>query len=195
MNDQRRYFRNPKPDQLHRSHLGSATRRRASSLSIGSLAVDPTDATGNTLVAGIADESQYNSNDNDTAGTNFIPSPVGGPLDGVYRSTNAASSTAASWTLLTGFPTGNYYVSVVEQGSIIMAASDSEPQRRHHDAQGATGGLWRSTNNGATATSISSGGTNNLPAGAVSDIVADTKDPNFFYVAVAGRERGHLRHQ
>ncbi len=160
----------------------------AKSLSIGSIATDPTDSTGNTVVAGIADESNYNSDDSDAAGTNVIATPVGGPLDGVYRSTNA-SSTAATWTLLNGFPTGNYYVSVVEQGAIIMAASDAE-LGGVTAASGVAGGIYRSINNGATAVSISTGGSNLLPSGAVSDLVADTKDQNYFYAAVLGANAG-----
>ena len=51
--------------------------------------------------------------------------PWGGATTGILRSTNA-SSTGASFTLLSGFPTGQYYVAEVEQGSIILAASDAE---------------------------------------------------------------------
>ena len=50
--------------------------------------------------------------------------------------------------------------------------------------------LYRSTNNGTSATAISNGGTYGLPGGAVSDIVADPKVQNYFYAAVIGANAG-----
>jgi hypothetical protein len=160
-------------------------------LSIGSIYADPTDATGNTVVAGIAPESSYNTQDSDQSGVTGAGSatPVGSTVRGVYRSTNAAS-TAATWTLLTGFPqdSSHNYTSVVEQGAIILAADDGSLTGQS-GTSGTTGGLYRSINNGSTAVTVSTGGTNQLPSGAVSSLVSGLT-PNIVYAAVIGANAG-----
>ncbi|MEQ1859663.1 MAG: Calx-beta domain-containing protein [Chthoniobacteraceae bacterium] len=128
------------------------------SLSVGSLEFDLTDPTFQTLVAGSARTSSFGA--------------VGGARIGVLRTTDGGNT----WTTLgTQFATENL-LSVAARGSIIMAGSDSQW------GGGSGSGLFRSTNTGGSFALVS--GTNGLPTGSVSDIVADPNVPNRFYAAV-----------
>ena len=130
------------------------------SLSIGALEFDPTDATGNTLIAGVGTTSSF--------GPFF-----GDQLTGVLRTTDGGQT----WTQLgTTDLAGQSLTSVTARGSILIAASDS----------GA--GLFRSTNGGANWTLIS--GSNGLPAGFVSDVVGDPLSPTTLYAAVRAPDAG-----
>lgn len=138
---------------------------RERSLSIASLAFDPTDATRQKIYAGIGITS------NGSVGSNR-----GGQEIGILYSSNGGTS----WTELAGTaPTnllGNSIVSVAARGQLLLAAA-SDP----HDAA-AAGGLYRSTN-GGTAFSLVSG-TGGLASGAVSSLVGDTGNQSVFYAAV-----------
>ena len=74
------------------------------SLSIGALKFDPTDATHNTLIAGIGDYSSLNS--------------IGGPRTGFLRTTNGGTN----WSPIS-FPNENIS-GVAERGATIVASVD-----------------------------------------------------------------------
>ena len=129
------------------------------SLNVGAVEFDATDATSQTLVAGIARVSSFAAR--------------GGFLIGVLRTTDGG----ASWTTLGGAAFANENItSVAARGAIIMAASDNE-------STGAGSGLFRSTNTGGAFTLISGGVGTGLPAGSVSDLVADPQISTRFYAA------------
>ena len=138
---------------------------RERSLSIASLAFDPTDATRQKIYAGVGITS------NGAVGSNR-----GGQEIGILYSSNGGTS----WTELVGTaPTsllGNSIVGVAARGQLLLAAA-SDP----HNAA-AAGGLYRSTN-GGTAFSLVSG-TGGLASGAVSSLTGDSGNQSVFYAAV-----------
>lgn len=98
------------------------------SQSIGALAFDPTDATHQTLVAGLGRWSNFAQRGDDEVG--------------IYRTTNGG----ATWTHLGATALlGQKIVAVWPRGATILAASRN-------------GGLWRSTDTGATWTLASGTG-------------------------------------
>jgi hypothetical protein len=95
------------------------------SQSIGAIAFDPTDATRNTLIAGIGRWSNFARRGDDEIG--------------VYRTTNGGTN----WTLLGATPLLGQRISAVSaRGPVLMAASTN-------------GGLFRSLNTGANWTLVS----------------------------------------
>jgi hypothetical protein len=143
-----------------------------SSLSVAALDLDPTDPTGNTLIAGIGRTS--------SAGRD------GGDLTGALYSTNARDP-FPSWIPLTDNLVNRSVSAVAARGSTLLVATRSY----YSDV---SGGLYRSTDTRAdlfkagtfqlvnpTAVPGSSG----LPAGDIYDLVGDPGDPKRFYVAVA----------
>ena len=131
------------------------------SASIGDIEFDPTDASGNTLVAGIGRASSF-------AGTGSIET-------GMLRTTNGGTT----WTQLNAAILQNQTIlSVAARGNIILGASDD----RWSNGGGA--GLYRSTDTGATFTLVSGTAGTGLPAGPVSDVVGDPTNPARFYAAV-----------
>ena len=147
---------------------------KQASLSIASLGLDPTDATGKTMIAGvgITDNGEYSQfNVGAYQGR-------GGAQTGLLYTTNAG----ATWSALS-LPTGNAGESVIgvaARGNTLLAAT--------YEVQDATGstssyGLFRSTNDGSTFTKISGSGTG-LPNGAVTSLVADPGNPSRFYAAI-----------
>ncbi|MGA3307743.1 MAG: autotransporter domain-containing protein [Xanthobacteraceae bacterium] len=145
---------------------------KQASLSIASLALDPTDPTGKTIIAGvgITDNGEYSHFN--------LAEPLGrgGAQTGILYSTNAG----ATWSALGGTTLeGQSVIGVEARGSTILAATFEE--------QAATGstagyGLYRSTNGGATFSLVSGG--SGLPTGAVTSLVADPSNPSRFYAAV-----------
>ncbi|MDP1961653.1 MAG: hypothetical protein Q8K93_05570 [Reyranella sp.] len=132
------------------------------SLSIASLAFDPTDAARGTLIAGIGITSNGLVGDN-----------RGGQQIGLLYSNNGGSS----WTEIDGgVLAGKSIVGVAARGSTLLAAA-SEP----HDAA-AAGGLYRSVNGGTSFALVS--GSAGLAAGPVSSLAGDTANQNVFYAAV-----------
>lgn len=98
------------------------------SQSIGAIAFDPTDATNQTLIAGIGRFSNFAQRGDDELG--------------VYRTTNGGST----WTLHGGSTLlGQKIIAVAARGATLLAGST-------------TGGLFRSTNTGATFTLASGTG-------------------------------------
>ena len=104
------------------------------SLSIGALAFDPTDATGQTLVAGIGRFSDDNR--------------LGGALTGILRTTDGGTT----WTALNGGGTltGLNVIGIAARGNTILVAADNSLTATY-----ASVGLFRSTDGGATFTQIS----------------------------------------
>ena len=126
------------------------------SLSIASLATDPT--TPNVLVAGTGVTSS---------------SGLGGQKIGLLYSSNGG----ASWSELSQGLPGTSIVGVAARGSTILAAA-SEPLR-----QSTAGGLYRSTNAGASFQAVTIGsGAGNV---AVTSLAADGSNTNNFYAAVS----------
>ena len=138
------------------------------SLNMGSLEFDVTDAASQTLVAGSARVSSFAS--------------IGGTRIGVLRTTDGGTT----WTALNP---GNMFAnedirSVAARGAIILAASHNSPDNVDVDRGGQGGGLFRSTDTGATFTLISDGTPNRLPSGSITDLIADPQVPTRFYAAV-----------
>jgi hypothetical protein len=138
------------------------------SLSIGALEFDPTDATHQTLIAGIGSTSSYFLNDQFT---------------GVLRSTDGGTT----WSQLgtsAAYLGGENITSVAARGTTLLAAADNGW------GGGLGKGLFRSTDSGATWTLISDG-THGLPnLTDVSDIVGDPLNSNVFYAAATGASGG-----
>lgn len=151
----------------------TATTDNQGSLSIASLNFDPTDATGNTVIAGVGLTS---------SGATFAFNPYfnqsrGGVLDGLLVSNNAG----ASWTNLGANLPPISMESVSIRGSVVMAAAfNEEGSWTSNSGVEAGSGLYRSTDGGHTFTQVAG-----LPSGAAaSALVGDPSNPNRFYVAV-----------
>jgi len=143
---------------------------KQSSLSIASLGLDPTDPTGKTIIAGIGitDNGEYSQFN--------LEFGRGGAQTGLLYSTNGG----ATWSNLGGATlAGQSVIGVEARGNTILAAT-FEVQSAMTNTAGY--GLFRSTDDGATFTRVS--GTNGLPNGAVTSLVADPNDPARFYAAV-----------
>jgi photosystem II stability/assembly factor-like uncharacterized protein len=124
------------------------------SLSIGALAMDP----GNPgrLLAGFGAYSSFGR----------ISGEVGGLL--------LTADGGTSWTALRPAALSRRSISSVEiRGDTLLVGSDS-----------GAGGLFRSTDAGATFTAIS--GTGGLPAGRISELVRDRSSATRYYAAVLG---------
>jgi uncharacterized repeat protein (TIGR01451 family) len=127
------------------------------SLSIGALEFDPTDATRQTLVAGIGRYSSFGRS--------------GGPLTGLLRTTDGGDNwTPISHPLLVQNISG-----VAARGATLLAAANLT-------FVGINGGLFRSIDGGINWALVS--GSNGLPAGGVWDLVGDPSNLNRFYVTV-----------
>lgn len=143
------------------------------SLSISTLEFDPTDATNNTIIAGIG---RYSS---------FTGRP-GGPLTGLLRTTDGGTTweQLGNSTLATsGNPGGLAGISVsgiaARGNSIFVAASN----------RGAGAGVYHSTDGGQTFNFIS--GSAGLPnVGEPLDLVADPGNMNRLYVAIGSSANG-----
>jgi photosystem II stability/assembly factor-like uncharacterized protein/subtilisin-like proprotein convertase family protein len=131
------------------------------SLSIGCLTLDPTDATNNTLVAGVGKYSSFGG--------------VGGPRSGLFRTTNGGTN----WTALDSSMVGKNISAVVARGATIVAAVNFA------DSFSCTNvGIFRSTNSGATFTIVSGAVGTNMPQGRVFDMVGDPTNTAVLYASV-----------
>jgi hypothetical protein len=152
-----------------------------SSISISSLAFDPTDATHKTLVAGTGDISNGGFASRSLFST---PANFGGLQNGLLYSTNGGTT----WTHIGAAALfGQSVVDVAARGSTILAAT-FEPRVIEAGASFFTGALYRSTNGGATFTTVS--GTGGLPTGPLTSLVGDPANPNTFYAAVTASNAG-----
>jgi hypothetical protein len=134
------------------------------SLSIGALELDPTDATGNTLVAAIGNVSSFGE---------------AGPLTGLLRTTNGGTT----WTQINGGGVlfNKSIWGVAARGTTLVAAV-----RAASPLTGATIGIFRSTNGGASFTQISNGNgsATGLPGGFVFDLVGEPGNNARLYTGV-----------
>ncbi|MEM1176733.1 MAG: RTX toxin [Acidobacteriota bacterium] len=132
------------------------------SLSIGALALDPTDAAIETLVAGSGGFSSFGAR---------------GDRIGLLRTTDGGTT----WTLLDGGGTlNNVNVSGVAPRCATIVVS----------ANSGSSGIFRSTNTGAAFTQITTGdGTaNGIPAGVSHDLVGDPSDNAILFTSVSDAE-------
>src|SRR5258708_2898070 len=151
------------------------------SLSIASLAFDPTDPTHPPLMAGTG----LTSNGGFAASSRFgTPENFGGLQNGLLYSRDGGTT----WTRL-GETTlsGQSVVDVAARGSTILAAT-FEPRV----LMKLTGGLYRSSNSGGTFTEVSGAPGSGLPAGPVSSLVSDPSNRNVFYAAVTANSINNL---
>jgi autotransporter-associated beta strand protein len=142
------------------------------SLSIGSLSLDPTDASGKTIIAGIG------LTDNGFYSQTGDPAASGGVRTGLLYTTNGGTS----WSALSlNVPNPESVVSAMARGQTILAAT-YEVQAPRASTTGY--GLFRSTDGGATFTNLAGAAGSVLPAGAVTSLVADPSNPTIFYAAI-----------
>ena len=142
------------------------------SMSIGAVAFDPRDATGNTFYAAIGNYSEFFT---------------GGPALGLYKTTNDG----ATWNLL-GFNSsgvnilaGNRLRSVVVIGSTVLVGAVNNNGLSVYKGGG---GLFISTDSGATFSPLSGlAGAGNLPAGAVTSVIDDPTTAQTVYAGVVGQ--------
>lgn len=130
------------------------------SLSIGALVFDPTDATHNTLVAGVGRFSSF--------------AQEGGPRTGLQRTVNGGNT----WTEINGggVLTGKNIAGVAARGNTLVVAVNEADT-----FISANTGLFRSVNGGATFTQISGGLGTGLPSGVCNDLAADPVNQSVLY--------------
>ncbi len=123
--------------------------------SIGAMILDPSNP--DRILAGIGTYSSFGR--------------TGSNRDGLLLSEDGGDT----WSqIMDPVLTGENISGVVLHGNLLVASASF--------VGGGTGGLFRSTDNGATWTTIS--GTGGLPNTGVHDLVEDPTDPNRFYAAV-----------
>lgn len=146
------------------------------SLSIASLSLDPTDSTNKTLIAGTGLTAN---------GTVCSTGPCFFTGSGGYRAGLLYSKDGGTtWTQLGGSVLAGQTVdAVVARGSVILAGT-FEPSFASSAAQRTVGGLYRSTDGGATFNLVSGAPGSGLPNGPISSMVGDPNDPNKLYAAV-----------
>ncbi len=137
------------------------------SLSISAIEFDPTDATVNSLVAGVG---RYSSLANE-----------GGALTGILRTVDGGNT----WTSLSGGGTlnGVNISGVAPRGNIIVVSADG----------GAGRGIFRSTDAGATFVRISAGtgsGPSGLPAGIARTLAGSPPNLGVLYTGIYGTPAG-----
>ena len=131
------------------------------SLSIGGLVLDPTDASAQTLVAGVGRRSSFGG--------------TGGALIGLLRTTDGGGS----WTRLGATAlAGRSFYNLAVRGNLILGAVTSTDN-------GTATGLYRTTDGGVNFTNMSGFGTG-LPAGTATHLAADPGNNARFYVHVSG---------
>jgi len=132
---------------------------RLSSLSIGAMNFDSTDATNNTIIAGTGKQSAFGF--------------VSGPLTGIQYSTNGGTS----WVEKRGTAADIYgkdITGVAARGTVMMATV------RDMDTPITTVGLYRSTDGGTTFSNSVTG----LPVGNIQNLAADPSNTTRFYLSV-----------
>jgi len=135
------------------------------SLSIGALELDPDDP--DVLVAGNGRFGSFGRR--------------GGPLLGLMRSADAG----ATWTALDAAVLRGQNISgVASRGPVILASSNSAPTVAAPNNP--NGGVFRSTDTGASFVALSGVPGSGLPAGLAMDMVGDPTDRKRFYVGFLG---------
>lgn len=135
------------------------------SLSIASLALDPTDPTGKTLIAGVGITSNGGWNNFNT-GNEF---GRGGARTGLLYSTDGGNTWSARGAASL---TGQSVIGVAAAGSTILAATFEEQNPTQTTASSGAYGLYRSANGGQSFSLVSGG----LPTGPVTALVADPQN-------------------
>jgi hypothetical protein len=134
-------------------------------MSMGALYLDTTDATSNTLVAGIGRFSSLASD--------------GGARTGLLRTTDGGTN----WTQITGggLLLGKNISGVAAWGSTIVVSVNIADSFTFGNI-----GIFRSTDGGASFTQISvgSGTGTGLPGGVAYDLVTDPSDSNVLYTSI-----------
>jgi hypothetical protein len=142
---------------------------KQATLSISSLAFDPTDPARNTLIAGTGL----------TANGSVLGLTASGGLRNGLLYTQDGGNT---WTSLGSATLANQsVVGVAARGSVLVAGT-YEISGFASATERNTGALYRSTDGGANFMKIS--GTMGLPNGPISSIVGDPNNPNRLYAAV-----------
>ena len=135
------------------------------SLSISSLALDPTTGNQQVLVAGIGGFSSL-------FGTS-------GPLTGILRTTDGGTS----WTALgSNDLSGEKLIGVAARGNVIVVASKTGKTFGTHTVPG---GIWRSTDTGASFQLVTGTGVG-LPQGAALELAGDPSNTHRLYAGIAG---------
>ena len=140
---------------------------RQASPSIASLALDPSDPTGKTLIAGVGITSN--------GGWSYVGGVTsrGGARTGVLYSTDGGET----WSARGGGPylTGQSVIGVAAMGDTILAATFEEQEPRRTIANsGASYGLYLSTDRGQGFNLVQA--SQGLPAGPVTALVADPQN-------------------
>jgi hypothetical protein len=134
------------------------------SLSIGAVRFDPTDATANTLVAGIG---RFSSD-----------AFLGGAFTGLLRTTDGG----LNWSPLTNLA-GKEISGVAPRGSTIVTAIDFANSFTYGNI-----GIWRSTNGGASFSQVSGNSPslapNGLFGGRAFDLASDPTNNNVLYTGI-----------
>src|SRR5262249_37095751 len=147
---------------------------KQATLSMSSLAFDPTDPNRNILIAGTGLTANGSVCSEDPCA--FTGS--GGLRNGLLYSNDGGST----WTSLGAATLGGQTVDAVAARGNVLLAGTFEISALGGNKN--TGALFRSTNGGATFTQISGGAGTGLPNGPVSSIVGDPNNPNRLYAAV-----------
>jgi len=151
---------------------------KQASLSIASLALDPTDPSHNTLIAGTGLTSNGSAC---SAAAACLFSGSGGLRDGLLYSQDGG----ATWRQLGATTLANQsVVGVAARGNDILAAT-FEISGLGGDTR--LGGLYRSTDGGATFAPVTGATGSGLPTGPVSSLVGDPTNASRLYAAVTSR--------
>jgi hypothetical protein len=148
---------------------------KQATLSISSLAFDPTDPNRNTLIAGTGLTANGTVC---TTGPCFFTGS-GGLRNGLLYSNDGGST----WTSLGAATLGGQTVDAVAARGNVLLAGTFEESFAASAAQRRVGGLYRSANGGTTFTLVS--GTGGLPTGPVNSIAGDPNNSNRIYAAVS----------
>ena len=134
------------------------------SASIRVIKFDPTDATHQTVIAGIGDTSSFGE--------------LGGPLTGLLRTTDGG----AHWSAIDGGGTliSESISGVVARGNTIIFSTDNNWVFQTCSKLG----IFRSTDGGTTFSQISGAGGTGLPGGIAYDLAEDPNNNAILYTAV-----------
>jgi autotransporter-associated beta strand protein len=164
------------------AHWTAQTDNQAS-LSIASLAFDPTDASYQTLISGVGISSNG-------AFDNFNRGNIGsrgGEQTGLLYTTDGGQT----WSALGGSVLAGQTVdAVAARGSVILAGTSELAFAGGPPDTTQDKGLYRSTNGGQTFTLVSGQAGSGLPPGPVTSIVGDPNNPSKLYAAVTAPDTG-----
>jgi hypothetical protein len=142
------------------------------SLSIGSIAISPVDASGNALTATtpLNQVVVY-------AGIGDVSSKIG--FGGTKRGILKSSDGGVHWKSLSvqqlyGLDIQSIVPTTLDSGKVVLLAATSTDKTSRRP------GVWRSVDGGGSFTQIKAG----LPKGGVDQLIADPSDPMLFYAAM-----------